>query len=93
MGAGAAAVLVVALGLAARRPLSSIPENALKLAVGVLVSAFGTLFAGEGLGLTWPFGDAWTPLALSLGWLAVAGVGITLAKSVRPTPGSREARA
>jgi len=93
VGAGAAAVLVVALGLAARRPLSSIPENALKLAVGVLVSAFGTLFAGEGLGLTWPFGDAWTPLALSLGWFAVAGVGVALAKSVRPTPGSREVRA
>ena len=82
-GAGAAAVLVVILGLAARHPLSRIPENALKLAVGTLVSAFGTLLVGEGLQLTWPFGDAWTPLVLSLGWLLVAGIGVAAAKSLR----------
>ena len=57
LGAAAAAVIVIVLGLIARRPLSTIPENALKLAVGVLVSAFGTFWAGEGLGLTWPGGD------------------------------------
>ena len=51
LGAGAAAVLVVVLGLVARQPLTRIPENALKLAVGALVSAFGTLWAGEGLGM------------------------------------------
>ena len=57
--AGAAAVLVVGLGLAARKPLSAIPENALKLIVGVLISAFGTLLTGEGLGLVWP-GGVWS---------------------------------
>ena len=86
-GAGAAAVLVVLLGLIARHPLSRIPENALKLAVGTLVSAFGTLLVGEGLQLDWPFGDAWTPIALSLGWLLVAGLGVVLARSLH-----REAR-
>ncbi len=82
-GAAAAAVLVILLGLAARRPLSQIPENALKLAVGTLVSAFGTLLVGEGLQLAWPFGDAWTPLVLSAGWLLVAGLGVLLARSAR----------
>ncbi len=82
LGAGAAAILVVLLGLAARRPLSRVPENALKLTVGALVSAFGTLWTGEGLGLVWP-GGVWTPLLLSAGYLGVAALGVALAKSVR----------
>lgn len=87
LGAGAAAVLVVLLGLIARKPLALIPENALKLTVGALVSAFGTLWTGEGLGLVWP-GGVWTPLLLSAGYFGVAALGVVLAKSAR-----REARA
>lgn len=83
LGAALAAVLVIGLGLAARRPLTAIPENALKLAVGVLVSAFGTLLVGEGLRLEWPLGDAWVPLALSLGYALTAAVGVALARSAR----------
>ena len=82
LGAVAAAVLVIGLGLIARKPLLLIPENALKLVVGALVSAFGTLWTGEGLGLTWP-GGVWTPLLLSLGYFAVAAAGFALAKSVK----------
>ena len=82
LGAGAAAVLVVGLGVAARRPLSSIPENALKLAVGALVSAFGTLFTGEGLGIEWA-GGVWTPVLLSAGYFAVAALGVALARALR----------
>ncbi len=82
LGAGAAAVLVIFLGMAARKPLSLIPENALKLVVGVLVSAFGTLWTGEGLGIVWP-GGVWSPLLLSLGYLIVAAVGTAFAKSAR----------
>lgn len=79
VGAGAAALLVVVLGLIARRPLSQIPENALKLAVGALVAAFGTLWTGEGLGLAWP-GGVWAPVLLSLGYFAVAGAGTVLVR-------------
>ena len=79
LGAAAAAVIVVLLGLIARRPLSNIPENALKLIVGVLVSAFGTFWTGEGLGLTWPGGD-WATVALSLAYLTVAGLGVLLTR-------------
>ena len=92
MGAAAAAVLVVGLGLIARQPLTRIPENALKLAVGGLVSAFGTLWVGEGLGLTWP-GGVWTPVLLSLGYFAVAAVGVPLARSARRASAGQEARA
>ena len=90
LGAAAAAVIVIVLGFIARRPLSSIPENALKLVVGVLVSAFGTFWTGEGLGLTWPGGD-WGTVLLSFAYLAVAGLGVLLtrppaarAEGVRP---------
>ena len=82
LGAAVAAVLVIGLGLVARKPLLLIPENALKLVVGALVSAFGTLWTGEGLGIEWP-GGVWTPLLLSLGYFAVAAAGFALAKSLR----------
>ena len=89
LGAAAAAVTVVALGVSARRPLTRIPENALKLAVGVLVSAFGTYWAGQGLRLDWP-GGQWATLLLTLSYLSVAGLGVALARRVgAPEPARR----
>jgi uncharacterized membrane protein len=40
------------------RPLSRIPENSLKFTVGVLISAFGMYWFGEGIGVSWPYRDA-----------------------------------
>jgi uncharacterized membrane protein len=54
LGALAALLVVVALGLALHRPLARVPENTLKFVVGVLLSAFGTFWVGEGVGLKWP---------------------------------------
>lgn len=63
LGALAAFILVVLLGVALRRPVSMIPENILKFAVGVLLCAFGTFWVGEGAGIAWPGAD------FSLLWL------------------------
>jgi uncharacterized membrane protein len=58
VGAGAAVVLVVIVGIAVHRPLTRVPENTLKFAVGLLLSSFGTFWAAEGAGVTWPGKDA-----------------------------------
>jgi uncharacterized membrane protein len=48
VGAVAACLVVVTAGLVLHRPLARIPENTLKFAVGVLLSAFGVFWTGEG---------------------------------------------
>jgi Ca2+/H+ antiporter, TMEM165/GDT1 family len=71
IGAGFALLVVVGLGLAIHRPLARVPENALKFGVGVLLSAFGTFWVGEGINLAWPGGD-WAILLLIGVYLGVA---------------------
>jgi uncharacterized membrane protein len=52
-----AAVLTVAIvGFAVHRPLSRVPENSIKFAVGVMLMAFGTFWGAEGVGLEWTLG-------------------------------------
>jgi Ca2+/H+ antiporter, TMEM165/GDT1 family len=72
LGALSAAVLVLAVGALAHRPLSQVPENALKFAVGVMLSAFGLFWVGEGLGVSWP-GEDLSILAFVVLFLGVAG--------------------
>jgi uncharacterized membrane protein len=67
----AALVVVVLLGVIVHRPLAAIPENTLKFVVGVLLTAFGTFWVGEGIGLDWP-GQDWSILGLVAGFLLVA---------------------
>jgi uncharacterized membrane protein len=57
VGAVAACGLVLAIGLVVHRPLARVPENALKFAVGIMLTAFGVFWTGEGLGIDWPGGD------------------------------------
>ena len=57
LGALAAFVLVLIAGAALRKPLSRVPENTLKFGVGVMLSAFGVFWTGEGLGVEWPGKD------------------------------------
>ncbi len=77
LGALSALLVVAALGLALHRPLAHIPENLLKLLVGVLLSAFGTYWVGEGLGLGWPGADLSIP-GLVAGYLLVALLTVAL---------------
>jgi Ca2+/H+ antiporter, TMEM165/GDT1 family len=57
LGALAACALVLVIGALAHRPLSQVPENTLKFGVGVMLSAFGVFWTGEGLGVEWPGQD------------------------------------
>jgi uncharacterized membrane protein len=49
---------MLAIGVLVRKPLARVPENTLKFAVGVILSAFGVFWTGEGLGVDWPGTDA-----------------------------------
>jgi Ca2+/H+ antiporter, TMEM165/GDT1 family len=80
-GAGAALLLVIALGLLLHRPVASIPENTLKFIVGGLLTAFGTFWLGEGIGVSWPGAD-WSLLVLVGGYLIIALLCVRLAKSI-----------
>jgi len=75
LGAVAALLAVIVLGIAVRRPLSAVPENTLKFVVGCLLSAFGTFWVGEGIGVRWPGAD-WAMIGLIVGFLAVASVSV-----------------
>jgi uncharacterized membrane protein len=55
--AGLAIAVVVLTGAAARAPLARVPENAMKFAVGVMLTSFGMFWGAEGAGSHWPGGD------------------------------------
>jgi uncharacterized membrane protein len=58
IGAAAAVVVVTVTGIAVRAPLAKVPENAMKFAVGIMLTSFGSFWGAEGAGVTWPGGDA-----------------------------------
>ena len=58
LAAGVAVLVVVLAGVAVHAPLARVPENTMKFAVGVMLSAFGTFWGAEGAGAHWPGGDA-----------------------------------
>jgi Ca2+/H+ antiporter, TMEM165/GDT1 family len=94
LGALAALIVVVLLGVALHRPLAQIPENALKFAVGVLLTAFGTFWLGEGIGVEWPGAD-WSILALVAAFLIAAVLTVPMCRvgAVAPLSAARtEAR-
>jgi uncharacterized membrane protein len=74
-GALAACLLVAAVGFVLRRPLAQVPENALKFIVGVMLTAFGIFWTGEGLGVAWPGADA-AVVGFAILFLAVGRAGV-----------------
>ena len=70
---------VACVGLAVHRPLARVPENTLKFAVGVMLSAFGVFWTGEGLGVAWP-GEDLAIVVFAAMFLAVSGAAIVLAR-------------
>jgi uncharacterized membrane protein len=60
-GAGVAAAVVLVIGAFVHRPLSRIPENTMKYAVGLLLMTFGIFWSAEGAGIRWPGSDGALP--------------------------------
>jgi Ca2+/H+ antiporter, TMEM165/GDT1 family len=87
VGALAALLLVAILGAIVHKPHPAIPENTLKFIVGVLLSAFGTFWVGEGLDLRWP-GEDWSILGLTIAFLAVALAAVPLCRGAAASRGS-----
>ncbi len=56
-GAATAVVAVVLAGLVLARRLVEVPENSLKMGVGIMLVSFGTFWSGEGMGVSWPGTD------------------------------------
>src|SRR5579883_1836068 len=81
-GAALAGMLVLIAGAIVHRPLSAVPENTMKYAVGLLLSTFGLFWSVEGLGffaggesLAWP-GEDWAILAILVAWFALSRLAI-----------------
>jgi uncharacterized membrane protein len=83
VGAGAAVLLVGSVGVAVRAPLSRVPENALKFAVGIMLTTFGIFWTVEGIGGHWPGDDASLPGVLVF-VAAVSGLFVQLLRQRRP---------
>jgi uncharacterized membrane protein len=66
IGALAAVAVVALLGLILHRPLARVPENAMKLVVGLMLLSFGTFWLGEGIGVRWPFDDLALPAIVAV---------------------------
>ena len=72
--AGAGAVVVIgAIGLAVSPMVSRIPRSLLQLVVGTMLTSFGTFWALEGLGVSWPQSDL--DIAVLLAFYAIAAAG------------------
>jgi uncharacterized membrane protein len=79
VGAAAACLAVAGVGLALHRPLARVPENTLKFAVGIMLSAFGVFWTGEGLGVVWPGADL-AIVAFAAMFLAVSSAAVALTR-------------
>jgi uncharacterized membrane protein len=86
--AGAALVIVVLAGVVVRAPLSRVPENTLKFAVGLMLTTFGTFWGAEGAGVSWPGSDAALPVILAFLLTVSAALVVMLRRQQEPRTAS-----
>lgn len=99
-GAVVAGAVVLALGFAFRKPLAAVPENTLKYVVGIMLVAFGSYWALEGLGyfasdgesLSWPAGKA-ALIPLILVWFGFSRLVIAQLAARKNAPARTEVAA
>jgi uncharacterized membrane protein len=84
LGAAAAVVALGSLGALAYRLVASIPRRALQLGVGAMLTAFGTFWCGEGIGVDWPGGNISLAVLVAL-YVAAGLVLVRLVRSWRRT--------
>ena len=90
-GALLAILPITALVIVIRGPLARVPENAIKMVVGLLLTTFGSFWAIEGLGLfatgqaslDWPLGKVALAVVL-VTWIVVARALVVLLRRRRP---------
>ena len=83
VAAAAAVVVVLVAGLIVARQLSTVPENAMKMAVGILLVSYGTFWTGEGLKVKWPGNDL---MLVSFIGIYLVVVGLLIAMLRRSVP-------
>jgi len=71
-----AVVIATIAGFVLARPLSRVPENAMKFSVGILLTSFGIFWGAEGSGAKWP-GDNWAVLGL-IGFVSALSVSLVI---------------
>ncbi|HLH62806.1 MAG TPA: hypothetical protein VKV20_14080 [Ktedonobacteraceae bacterium] len=82
IGATIAGILVIGAGVLVRAPLKRVPENTLKFIVGIMLTSFGTFWAGEGFGYNWPLSDAFILILVAL-YLVASFILVTWLKQVK----------
>ena len=74
--AGVALVMVAVVGAIVAKQLSGVPENAMKMAVGIMLVSYGTFWSGEGLKISWPGNDLMIPILVLtyavFSWILIA---------------------
>ena len=65
-----------------RAPLTKVPENTLKFVVGIMLTSFGTFWAGEGFHVSWPLADVFI-LILAAIYLVASFLLVTALKQVK----------
>jgi uncharacterized membrane protein len=83
LGAVAAALMVLATVLVVRGPLSRVPENTMKFAVGTMLTSFGTFWGAEGAGVQWPGGDGALAVIIPSTFLFAVGMVAILRRLTR----------
>jgi uncharacterized membrane protein len=84
-GAVAAFLAISGVGLVVHRPLTRVPENAIKYVVAIMLMSFGTFWGGEGVGIEWTLKEP-TILIIAAAYWASATLAVGLLKQRAPSP-------
>ena len=85
--AAVAVIMVGLVGVVVAKQLSNVPENLMKMSVGILLVSYGTFWVGEGLKVKWPGGDVALVFFIVL-YVAVTGMLVAMLRGGATTPRS-----